>query len=124
MFPEHRAFLHDQALAWSVERLHRTAPEKKLAIEVTTIEAAVAAATAGFDVIQTEKFTPTEITALVEQLASVPNRPVIAAAGGINAENAAAYARAGADILVTSSPYLARPSDVQVLIRPTTTQTT
>ncbi|TYO61677.1 hypothetical protein FXV83_37000 [Bradyrhizobium hipponense] len=39
-----------------------------------------------------------------------------AAAGGINAGNAAAYAQAGADVLVTSSPYLAKPRDVQVRI--------
>jgi molybdenum transport protein len=30
--------------------------------------------------------------------------------------NAAAYAKAGADILVTSAPYMARPRDVQVRI--------
>lgn len=39
-----------------------------------------------------------------------------AAAGGINAGNAAAYAQAGADVLVTSSPYVAKPRDVQVRI--------
>ena len=43
-------------------------------------------------------------------------RPIIAAAGGVNAANAAAYAEAGADVLVTSSPYLAKPKDVQVEI--------
>jgi molybdenum transport protein len=43
---------------------------------------------------------------------------LVAAAGGINAGNAAAYARAGADVVVTSAPYLARPRDVQVRISP------
>ncbi len=33
-------------------------------------------------------------------------------------DNVAAYAQAGADIVVTSSPYLARPRDVQVRIGP------
>jgi molybdenum transport protein len=41
-------------------------------------------------------------------------RPLVAAAGGINAANAAGYARAGADVLVTSAPYTARPLDVKV----------
>ena len=41
-----------------------------------------------------------------------------AAAGGINARNAAAYAAAGADILVTSAPYSAPPLDVAVQIEP------
>jgi molybdenum transport protein len=43
-------------------------------------------------------------------------RPIIAAAGGVDAANAAAYAEAGADVLVTSSPYQAKPKDVQVRI--------
>ncbi len=85
-------------------------------IAATTIAAALAAAGAGFDVIQAEKFSPAEISALCGQLAGGRRHPVIAAAGGVTAENAAAYATAGADILVTSSPYLARPRDVQARI--------
>lgn len=38
--------------------------------------------------------------------------------GGIHAGNVGAYALAGANIVVTSSPYLARPRDVQVRIGP------
>ena len=37
---------------------------------------------------------------------------------GIHAGNVAAYAQAGADVVVTSSPYLAKPRDVQVRIGP------
>ncbi|CCD97412.1 putative pyrophosphorylase modD (molybdenum transport component) [Bradyrhizobium sp. ORS 375] len=119
VFPEHRALLGDTPLADIAERLRRTAPEKRLVIEVTTIEHAVAAAAAGFDVIQAEKFPPADIAALVRRmrtLATLPLRPIVAAAGGVNAQNAAAYAAAGADVLVTSAPYLARPCDVQVRI--------
>jgi molybdenum transport protein len=118
MFPEHRAFLGDETLASLVDRLRRAAPEKKLVIEVNTIEAAVAGAAAGFDVIQTEKFAPAEVAAVVARLASARHRPLIAAAGGIHAGNVAAYAQAGADVVVTSSPYLAQPRDVQVRIGP------
>ncbi|WP_315768818.1 MULTISPECIES: ModD protein [unclassified Bradyrhizobium] len=121
VFPEHRAFLGDAPLADVAERLRRSAPEKRLVIEVTTVEQAVAAAVAGFDVIQAEKFSPAEIAALTERIAisaALPRRPIIAAAGGVNAQNAAAYAAAGADVLVTSAPYLARPCDVQVRISP------
>ena len=121
LFPEHRAFLGEESLGESVERLRRAAPEKKLVIEVTTLEAAIVAAAAGFDVIQAEKFAPAEIAALVARMAlvaSVRSRPIVAAAGGIHAGNVAAYAQAGADVVVTSSPYLARPRDVQVRIGP------
>lgn len=119
VFPEHRAFLGDQPLFQAVERLRRAAPEKKLVIEVNTADAALAAAVAGFDVIQAEKFSPAEIAALVKRMASMAYTracPIVAAAGGVNAGNAADYAAAGADILVTSSPYLAKPKDVQVRI--------
>lgn len=122
VFPEHRAFLGGEMLAESVDRLRRAAPEKKLVIEVNTIETAIVAATAGFDVIQAEKFTPAEIAALAARMALMASirsaPPVIAVAGGIHAGNVGAYAMAGAGIVVTSSPYLARPCDVQVRIGP------
>jgi molybdenum transport protein len=121
VFPEHRAFLQTVPLTDIVERLRRAAPEKRLVAEVTSFEAAIELAVAGFDVIQAEKFTPAEIAALVARMkamSSVWNRPIVAAAGGINAGNVAAYAQAGADIVVTSSPYLAKPADVQVYIAP------
>ena len=41
----------------------------------------------------------------------------IVAAGGVSAENAAQYVRAGAGELVTSAPHAARPRDVQVRLR-------
>ncbi len=121
VFPEHRAFLGGMPLTAYVEQLRRATPEKRLVIEVTSFESAVEAAVAGFDVIQAEKFAPAEIAALVARMkamASVWNRPIVAAAGGVHAGNVAAYAQAGADIVVTSSPYLARPCDVQVRINP------
>ncbi|WP_213771883.1 ModD protein [Bradyrhizobium sp. dw_78] len=121
VFPEHRAFLGGMPLTAYVEQLRRATPEKRLVIEVTSFESAVEAAVAGFDVIQAEKFVPAEIGALVARMkamASVWNRPIVAAAGGVHAGNVAAYAQAGADIVVTSSPYLARPCDVQVRINP------
>lgn len=121
VFPEHLRFLNGVPLTETVKRLRQRAPEKKLVVEINTIEAGIAAATAGFDVIQAEKFAPTEIAELVASLNALAPpraRPLVAAAGGVNAENAAAYARAGADILVTSAPYLARPCDVQVRIGP------
>jgi molybdenum transport protein len=120
VFPEHRAFLAEP-LAETVKRLRHRAPEKKLVIEVKSIDDAVAAADAGFDVIQAEKFNPEQIAALCERLRahikSGAARPLIAAAGGVNAANAAAYAQAGADVIVTSAPYLARPCDVQVNLK-------
>jgi molybdenum transport protein len=119
VFPEHRAFLGREPFVGLVERLRRAAPEKRLVIEVNTLETAIVAASVGFDVIQAEKFTPAQTAMLVARMAGISqSRPVIAVAGGIHAGNVAAYAQAGADVVVTSSPYLARPRDVQVRIGP------
>lgn len=114
VFPEHRIFLGSEPLAETIRRLRRAAPEKRLVIEAKSVDEAQAYAEAGFDVIQTEKFTTDQLAELVALLTPMKSRPVIAAAGGITASNAAAYARTGADVLVTSSPYLAAPRDVAV----------
>jgi molybdenum transport protein len=73
------------------------------------------AARHGADVLQLEKFDPAQVAELAR---SLPNgtRAKIAAADGINPANAAAYARSGAEILVTSWPYYATPADVKVTI--------
>ncbi len=73
-------------------------------------------AQAGADVLQLEKFTPQavgECRAALRAL-SLSHSPLLAAAGGIRADNAAAYVAAGADLLVTSAPYAAPAQDVQV----------
>lgn len=113
VFPEHLSFVTDAAWAKLVERLRKAAPEKKLVIEVNDVPAGVAAAKAGFDVIQVERFTPKQISELA--LSICPSK-VIAAAGGVTAANAADLVAAGADVLVTSWPYSARPRDVLVRI--------
>jgi molybdenum transport protein len=118
VFAEHRAFLADVAPRDAVARLRAAAPEKKLVTEVATPDEAIAAADAGWDVLQLEKFAPAAVAEVVARLAGRPIRPVVAAAGGIHPDNAGAYAAAGADVIVTSWPYTARPSDVQVHIAP------
>jgi molybdenum transport protein len=114
VFPEHRAFLGDRSLSDIVADLHAHAPEKKIVVEVLSLDEAQAAIAAGADVIQLEKFPLDQIRALV----ALP-RPAgvrLAAAGGVNAKNAADFAAAGAEILVTSAPYSAPPVDIKVTI--------
>ena len=118
VFSEHRAFLCPADLPAMVRRLRAHSPEKKLVIEVNSVVEACAAADAGFDVIQAEKFPPGALAQVAAVLSSRTPRPVIVAAGGINPDNAGAYAQAGADLLVTSWPYTARPADVTVDIVP------
>ena len=116
LFPEHRALVPG-GMAEAVARLRAAAPERKIVVEVTDAQAALEAAMAGADVVQLEKFTPPavrEIRFMLEGLA--PPRALLAAAGGVTQANAAAYAEAGADVLVTSAPYAAPPRDVSVSI--------
>lgn len=111
IFPEHRVFLKGENPIPALRAHH---PEKKVVAEVATIADALELAAAGADVLQLEKFEP---AAVADLLARLPRpRPLIAAAGGINEDNAAAYAATGADILVTSAPYAAKPADVKVVI--------
>ncbi len=116
LFPEHRALLGDASMAEAIRRLKRSCPEKKVVVEVTSQDEADFAAQAGADVIQLEKFSPANTAATVRRLGG--HGILIAAAGGVNAANAAAYAEAGAAILVTSAPYSAPPVDVKVTIAP------
>lgn len=115
VFPEHRLFLNETP-AQSIERLRGAQPEKKIVVEVADLESALIWAHAAADVLQLEKFTSEAVAACrvaLDRRGDSP-RPLLAAAGGIGAANAAAYSAAGADFLVTSSPYAAPPKDVQV----------
>ncbi len=118
VFPEHRAFMRPLDWPATVRQLRAQAPEKKLVVEVNSVVEACAAAEAGFDVIQAEKFPPGALAQVVAALSSRMPRPVIVAAGGINLDNAGVYAQAGPDLLVTSWPYTARPAEVAVEIVP------
>lgn len=117
VFPEHRAFLNDEAPSVTVDRLRRQWPERPIVVEVADESEALAWLKAGADVLQLEKMAPNAVDRIMNMLPDNTHTR-IAAAGGINPANAEAYARAGADILVTSAPYFAKPRDVAVTITP------
>ncbi len=117
VFHEHRLFLAEPAER-TVARLRAGEPEKKVVVEVADVAEALAWARAGADVLQLEKFTPADVTACRQAVAALAHPPLLAAAGGIHAGNAADYAAAGAGLLVTSAPYTAPPRDVQVVFFP------
>lgn len=117
LFAEHRAFGGADALAAQIARLRATCPERKVVVEVADVAEALAAARAGAEVLQLEKFPPEQVAEVVAGLG--PDwRGHVAAAGGVTAANAAAYAAAGAQVLVTSAPFTAPPRDVAVWIGP------
>ena len=87
--------------------------EKKLFVEATP-EQALVLARAGVDGVQLDKASPETLAQLVDELRAIDPRLTIIAAGGINPQNAGAYAATGVDGLVTTALYTAKPLDMSV----------
>ncbi|MBK8174525.1 MAG: ModD protein [Rhodospirillales bacterium] len=123
IFPQHAAFLGTAkdpggttALCERLPVLRRQHPGKKIMVEAWSMDSAVLLAEAGADVVQVDKFDVDAVRELVKRTCGLTPAVAIAAAGGINASNAAAYAATGCAALVTSAPYWAKPIDVTVTI--------
>lgn len=101
-----------------IDEYRRVAPEKTIAVEVTTVTDGLLAARAGVDIIQVDKMEPAQLTDLVATIRSAGLSTRISAAGGVNLANAAAYAATGVDLLVTSWLYWGKPADIAVSIVP------
>ena len=91
--------------------------EKKLFVEASANQARILAA-AGIDGIQFDKVPVEELAALVKDLRAVNSHITLIAAGGVNPQNAAAYAATGVDGLATTAPFTAKPIDMSVRISP------
>jgi len=113
VFAEHRLFL-DEPPGATIARLRNRQPEKKIVVEVVSVDEALIWARAGADVLQLEKFTPPALSACRIRLETEGWQPVLVAAGGVRVDNAAEYVAAGAALIATSAPYHAAPRDVQV----------
>lgn len=119
VFPEHRAFFAPPDLPHAViERVRQRERERRLVVEVTSLEQALTFARAGAEALQLEHFSPAALAACRAELTASGLRPLLLAAGGVTAQNAAAYVAAGADVLVSSAPYQAPPANVKVAIAP------
>ncbi len=90
--------------------------EKKLFVEADAERARVLAR-AGVDGIQFDKVPVDELAALVKELREIDPRLTLIAAGGINPQNAGAYAACGVDGLATTVPFAAKPLDMSVRMR-------
>ncbi len=117
VFRQHTAFCGglDHFLT-TVTELKAQAQEQKIIVEADSAEEALAIAASGVDVVQLDKLLPEALSLLVQQLRKEAPGVKISAAGGINAQNASAYAEAGVDMLVLSSVYFGKPSDIAVSI--------
>ncbi len=117
VFRQHTAFCGGlQHFLQTVAQLNATSPEQKIIVEADSAEEALAIAAAGVDVVQLDKLQPEALSLLVQQLHRVSPGITISAAGGITLENAKSYAETGVDMLVLSSLYFGKPSDIAVTI--------
>ncbi len=116
LFAEHRTFLPDASPEAMLMAL-RSWSERKTVVEVADPAEARRWIDAGAEVIQLEKCPPAHVAEVVAYARQRAAPPLIAAAGGVHAGNAADYARAGAGLLVSSAPYHAAPRDVAVSMR-------
>ena len=117
IFAEHCQFTNAEPEEL-LKRARSNSPELNRTAEVDSIEQAILWAKAGVEILQLEKFSPEKVQQCKQALLALGLTPLIGAAGGINAANAAEYATSGADLLITSWPYQARPKDIQVRFHP------
>lgn len=119
VFRQHTDFMGGlESFLVTIAKLKAKAPEHTIIVEAHSAEEALRIAGAGADVVQVDKLAPDKLSTLVDQVHQTGMRIKISAAGGINAENAAAYAETGVDIIVLSSVYFGKPSDIGVTMRP------
>jgi molybdenum transport protein len=116
VFAQHRSFFDTkEGFEDGFAKLKKKYLEKKVVVEVESVEEASYFAALGADVLQCEKM---DYAQLRECVALKKNYPalLVSATGGINIHNAEEYAACGVDFLVTSAPYHAKPLDVKVKI--------
>jgi molybdenum transport protein len=119
IFKQHTAFLGGLAsFLASVAELRQKARETMIIIEAETREEALQIAASGADIVQLDKLSPDKLLGIVTAIRSINPYILISAAGGINESNATEYAATGIDIIVLSSIYFGKPSDIGVRIQP------
>jgi molybdenum transport protein len=119
VFREHTRFLDNpNSFSETVGLLKKSSPEHKIIAEADSTDDALYLASAGVDIVQVDKLQPEELHDLTAKIKKEFPGITVSAAGGINRENAAAYAATGIDIIVLSSVYFGKPSDIGVLLQP------
>ncbi len=114
VFHQHLEFLKDEdELKKAFANLKHSLIEKKITVEVESLKEASYFASLGADILQCEKMDFQTLQECVLLKKSYPNL-IISATGGINLQNVKDYAGCGVDLIVTSSPYHAKPLDVKV----------
>lgn len=114
VFDHHMTFLGGfDAFLEKIPIIKTRCVEKKLFVEANA-EQALRLVKADVDGIQLEKISVEELAALVQTIRQINPHVTLVAAGGINPDNAQAYAATGVDGLATTAPFSASPLDMSV----------
>ncbi|NTU57522.1 MAG: ModD protein [Chlorobiaceae bacterium] len=117
VFPQHTVFTGGlEPFLDTLAALKKKAPEHRIIVEAESPDEALIIARAGADVVQVDKLSIAALSKLVLDIRATCPGVAVSAAGGINADNAAAYAATGIDIIVLSSVYFGKPSDISAVI--------
>ncbi len=117
VFDQHLAFLSDTTeLERSFKKLKLGFIERKVAVEVDTLQSARYFASLGADILQCEKMDYETLKSCVALKEEFPHL-LVSATGGIHKDNIVEFAKCGVDFIVTSSPYHAKPLDIKVIIK-------
>jgi molybdenum transport protein len=118
IFREHLIFTGGyKKLDLLIKNVRDRQKERKIVVEAHSFDEALLCAGAGVDVIQVDKMPVDEFALCVNKCKQINPLVVMLAAGGVNVNNAVDYAKAGADVLVTSWMYYAPPADIAVDIQ-------
>jgi len=117
IFREHLLFTGGyEELSRVIPSIKKRQKERKIVIEAYSLEEALLVARSGADVVQLDKVPLDSFAEYVSQCRAINPDIYILAAGAINGSNVAAYAKAGADVMVTSWMYFAPPADIKAEI--------
>lgn len=113
VFAQHIAFYEGgiNALIADIPELKARCCEKKFFVEADASDA-VRFVEAGVDGIQLDKVPADELAQLVRTLKGINPQVTVIAAGGVNMENARAYAASGVDGIATTCLHFAKPLDM------------
>jgi len=119
IFREHLLFTGGyEGLPDVVRSVKQKQKERNIVVEAHSLEEALIVVSSGADSVQLDKIPLEKFVDYAGRCRAINQNICIIAAGAINGSNAAAYAKAGADVLVTSWMYFAPPADIKAEILP------
>ncbi|WP_028581826.1 ModD protein [Desulfogranum japonicum] len=119
IFDHHLKFFENESAAdQAIIRVKKEALEKKVLLEVGSMEDARRYMKLGIDGMQFDKFQPKILAEMVAEIRKESPNLYLIAAGGVTPDNAVEYAKTGVDALVTTAMYFGKPADIKAEMTP------